>query len=470
MASISPLIEKDTNVETVHQLLRNLRQSAYLENSVWGTSTLVLRKLHDQPQLSRSQAIEAVLTDVLARFAQEAPVLADLLRGRFWEELAVEEMRNSGRPETQSTGRFYQQQRRAIERFAILLQEEEVQCAQSQTNLRLLQRLPIASYRRLFGFEGYIEQLHRYLVERQRYPIVSIKGIGGIGKTALADSAVRSLINIDTTLHDVVWISAKQEYISERSLLQGTGQTGLRLEQVFDELGYKLGISEVLRLPLDQKIEKLAGLLRSAPYLVILDNLESLEDYQQVMPWLLRLASPTQFLLTARNTIPALNTITQLEVNELNYDASSSLMNFIIREKGGCDFDPEAIFSLVGGNPLALILTVSQMQFMPPKQVLAGLQTGSIDELYKFIFWQAWSILTQDAKAMLFAIQRTGDIADWDWLSGSMNYSLPRMYQALQQLLDLSLVQTQQDAARRYLYSIHRLTSTFLRTEVLGWK
>jgi len=134
------------------------------------------------------------------------------------------------------------------------------------------------------------------------------------------------------------------------------------------------------------------------------------------------------------------------------------------------DFDPAAVFAVVGGNPLALILTISQMQTIPPNQVLAGLQAGSIDELYRFIFWKAWSLLDQDAKEILFVIQRANDQANWEWLMLTTEFSLSQMYVALQQLLDLSLIQPQKDDESGRLYRIHRLTSTFLRTEVLGWK
>jgi len=458
------------DIELFHHLLRNLQQPDDLENSAWATSCLVEKKLHHQPQLSRSQALRTVLTEILEQLAQEAPLLADLLRGRFWEKLTVEEMRNRGRPETQSTGRFFQQQRRALERFAALLHAEEAQCAQNGISISLLHRLPFAHYRSLFGVDACIRQLHEYMLERQRYPIVSIKGIGGIGKTAVTEVAIRLLVNQDRSLQDVIWISAKQEYILESGQLQNMGQTFIRLEQLFDDLGYKLGVNEVLHLPLTQKVEKVADVLRSAPYIVVLDNLESIEDFRQIVPWLVKLASPTQFLLTARETVPAFNNVTQLELRELDYSASTALMNNVATEKGVHDFDPAAVFAVVGGNPLALILTISQMQTIPPNQVLAGLQAGSIDELYRFIFWKAWSLLDQDAKEILFVIQRANDQANWEWLMLTTEFSLSQMYVALQQLLDLSLIQPQKDDESGRLYRIHRLTSTFLRTEVLGWK
>lgn len=465
-----PPAHTGTEVDLVHQLLRHLDQPAHLEESAWASSCLVKDKLSQQPQLRRAAALQAVLADVLTQLTQEAPLLADLLRGHFWEGLTVAEMLANNRPEPQAETRFYKQQRQALERFTSILLEEEARCTQSQDSSPLLQKLPLSSYRRLFGVDSYLDRLRQFLADRQRHPILSIKGIGGIGKTALADAAVRAAIRADHRLRDVVWVSAKQEYLSDGGTLQSSGQTSIRLEQVFDEIGYKLGVHEVLRLPLDQKVEKLVRVLRADPYLIVLDNLESVADFHQVMPWLVKLASPTQFLLTARETLPSFNAMTQVEVGELDHDAGLALLHFVAEEKGVPDLDPEAIFAVVGGNPLALILAVSQMQFMPSQQVLEGLRTGSIAELYTYIFWKSWSLLEQDAREILFGILRAGDAVDWDWLTTTTEYSLARIYKALQQLLDLSLVQPQQDGEGRRLYTIHRLTSTFLRAEVLGWK
>jgi hypothetical protein len=460
----------DNDVDTIHQLLRHLKHPTYLDESNWAASCLVARMLHNQPHLSRQQAVAEVLTEALVYLTQEAPLLADLLRGRFWEELTVAKMCAVGRPEHQSESRFYVQQRQALARFTALLCREEARCIQRRRSTHLLRRLPFPSYRHIFGFDAYIHQVRQYILSQRQYPILSIKGIGGSGKTTLADAVVRSVIREETTLRDVVWISAKQEYLTDYGKLQHSGQTYIWMEQLFDGLGYKLGMHEVVRLPLEEKIEKLAELLRADRYLIVFDNLESVEDFQQLMPWLLKLASPTQFLLTARETIPSANTFALVEIGELDYKASAALIESIAVEKEVRDFDPNAIYDLVGGNPLALILTVSQMQFLPSRQVLEGIRAGSIDELYTFIYWKSWSLLATEAKEILFTIQRAGDQVDWDWLMTTTEYALSQLYKALQQLLDLSLLMIQQDSDGRHLYSIHRLTSTFLRTEVLGWK
>lgn len=455
-------------VEDLHYALRALREPAKLNQSPLARSALVARQLRTQPGLSIADAVSATLTEGLALLECEAPAGADLLRGRFWEGRTVQEMLCAERPDRQSERRFFEQQSCAIERFAALLAQQEWRCQQDRPQTRLLARLPIPGYQRLFGMEHYTAQLVAWLRDPQRHPIIGIKGIGGIGKTALADHTLRCLLAEDDSLHNLVWISAKQEYLSGSGIIGS--QTRMRIDMLFDELGQKVGLDEIVRLPLAQKVERLATVLRTQRHLVVLDNLETVEDFRQLTPWLTRLATPTQFLLTARETIPALTLMTQVELGELDQAAALALIKYTAAEKGVDGCASEDVYALVGGNPLAILLVVSQMHFLPPHVVLEGVRSGSTEQMYNYIFWNAWSVLSEAAKELLFVIQRAGDEADWPWLAMATGWSAGELEQTLRQLHELSLVQRQRGLDDEPLYAIHRLTSTFLCTEVLGWK
>jgi hypothetical protein len=466
--SIPPDIEPAFGVEELHRALRDLREPAKLSHSPLVRSALVARQLRSRPGLPVADAVGVALRDGLALLDREAPALANLLRGRFWEGQAVQEMLRAERPERQSERRFFEQQSCAIERLAALLAEQEHSCHQEQPQAGLLARLPIPSYERLFGVERPTAQVVEQLGDPQRYPIISIKGIGGIGKTALADHALRTFLAADNTLHDLVWISAKQESLSGAGI--NGRRSSIRLELIFNELGQKVGINEILRLPLAQKVERLASVLRRDRYLVVLDNLETVEDFCELAPWLARLATPTQFLLTTRELVPALTKVSQIDLDELDKTAALALIEFMATERGVAGFAPQDLYQLVGGNPLAILLVVSQMHFLPPHVVLEGVRTGSTEEMYRYIFWNAWSVLGEAAREVLFVIQRAGDEADWSWLAMATDWPPGALEQALRQLYALSLVQPQRDPEGQPLYTIHRLTSTFLYTEVLGWK
>lgn len=69
-----------------------------------------------------------MLTDVLDLLALESTDHADLLKGRFWEGLSVEQMVEAERPRPWQDRNFQNRQRRAVERLAELLWEKESWC------------------------------------------------------------------------------------------------------------------------------------------------------------------------------------------------------------------------------------------------------------------------------------------------------------------------------------------------------
>ncbi len=479
MSTLNPILSSDATLETLRQTLRNLNTPAKLSDSPWAASILVTKRHQENPSLSASQAVQTILGDILKRLEAENKAYADLLHGRFWENLRVVDMMRADRPYAMEERTFYLQQQAALQHFATLLLAQEQASQQARLAHRLLARLPMPTYDRLFGVDAITDELLHYLRDPQRYLILSIKGIGGIGKTALANYAVRRFLAEDDTLHDLVWISAKQEYLTPSGIyhdIHGGSQssdgivTQIRLEQLFDELGQKLGMVEVLRLPVDQKIDKLAVVLRKTAHLVIIDNLETVADFNRLTPWLARLAGPTKFLLTSREIVPSLMQVTPVALNQLDRQASRGLIEATAQLKNVGDCDAGRIYELVGGNPLAIILLVSQMQFLPPAEVLKNVQLGATKEIYRYIYWKSWRALSLPAQAVLFAIQRAGDVADWDWLAMVTDFPTGGLQAALSQLLDFSLVQPQRNNEGQRAFAIHRLTSTFLRTEVLGWK
>ena len=463
--------------DEVRAVLRHLRDPLKLGQSPWLKATAVASYRQDHPDATAEQALRALLDEALAQLECESCEDADLLRGRYWEGRTVQQMLSAERPQILSERHFYNQQARAIERLASLLAAREQACRADGQTRRLLGRLPLPSYDRLFGVEAIVgEMLHHLQGERDF--ILSLKGIGGIGKTSLADCAVRTYLQQQPRLADVVWISAKQEYLTPSGIvgagIVGAGivageQTQIRLESIFDELGRKLDLSEVARLPLAHKVERLASTLRTAPHLVVIDNLETVADFQRLVPWLMQLAAPTHFLLTSRQTVPALTQVQTLELAELDRPSSLALIEHVAREKSVTDLDASDVYALTGGNPLAVQLVVSQMSTLPVDAVLGHVRTGAVEEMYAFIYRNAWSALSDAAKALLLAIQRAGDVADWLWLTTVSDLPEPLLRQALGELFDLSLVQPQR-SGKAHTFAIHRLTSTFLCTEVLGWK
>lgn len=333
---------------------------------------------------------------------------------------------------------------------------------------KLAQRLPSATYTKLFGVESQTEQVLAALAEPQKHQIVSIQGIGGIGKTALADHVARAVMRQSDAFSDVLWVSAKQEYLTDSGILS-TG-TQMNLELLFDDLGRQLEQAEIARLPLKQKIEKLNRALSQEDYLVVIDNLETVRDFQKLVPILNKLTNPTKFMLTSREHLPSLTRVKLVSLQELDEISSLALIQHTAETKEVDGFNTRDVYDLVGGNPLAIILVVSLMRNLPHEEVLRGVEIGDTDDIYRYVYWKSWTALTDYAREIILVIQRAGDQADWEWLEIVTDFDPKILREAIQQLINLSLVQPQRGKGSELHYMIHRLTSTFLRTDILKWK
>lgn len=470
MATLDHSSLPQATLNDLRQTLRHLNSPTKLAHSPWLASAAVAQRQQARSELSPAQALCTLLNEVLTTLSTQQPLYADLLRGRFWEGLTVAEMLAYERPQAQSERRFHQQQEEALIHFTRLLAEQETHYQRHQAATTLRQRLPLPTYDTLLGVDALIDQTLYLLHSPDRYFIISLKGIGGIGKTALADYVVRRLLESDHRLVDLIWITAKQEHITPAGIHRLQDNTQVRLENLLDELGWKLGITTPLPSPLAQKVAIVGKRLRGAPYLVVIDNLETIEDFRRLVPWLAQLTDPTKFLLTSRESVPALTSVSTVELTELDQAASMALAQQVARTKAVADCDPEWLYTVVGGNPLAIILAVSQMTQIAPAVVLHEVSNGSTAAIYRYIYQRSWCMLQEAECEILLAIQRAGDRAEWTWLAMSSQLSEQALHQALQHLLDLSLVYLQRNEASERLYAIHRLTSTFLRTEVLGWK
>ena len=130
------------------------------------------------------------------------------------------------------------------------------------------------------------------------------------------------------------------------------------------------------------------------------------------------------------------------------------------------------IYETVGGNPLALRLVVGQLHvYSLPViiQDLRGAWGAAIDNLYTFIYRQAWASLDESSRQALMAMSLLpvgGDTLDF--LGDICMLSPDDLRMSVRTLTARNLVEVKGDLQRR-VYSIHSLTRTFLLEQVAKW-
>ena len=341
----------------------------------------------------------------------------------------------------------------------------------------ILHLLDYLSDQRLFGVDEVWAKLAELLQQEGRPWLIALDGMGGIGKTSLAQALVKSSLE-SHRFYDLAWISARQEEFLPEGVLRPLNQPALSAETFVDTLLTQLDPTLGLTRTHAEKLAILSHWLKAQPYLIIVDNLETVVDYKSLLPLLQRLTAPTKFLITTRHSLKtqeaAIHSQTLLGLSEADALAFLQHEGQLRHIPALAQATPEhlrAIYQVVGGNPLALKLVSGQLGALPLAHVLDNLRqakTQSVEGLYTYIYWQAWDMLSPTGRQLLVAMplaqggtfEEVLEESDLDPLEAG---------QALQELTHLSLVEVGGDLAQPR-YRIHRLTETFLLKEVIKWQ
>jgi len=158
-----------------------------------------------------------------------------------------------------------------------------------------LHNLPIPDFDET-GFFGRSRELQRIKkAVLGPWPVVSILGDGGIGKTAIALKAAYDLLDDKASPFDaVVWVTAKATTLTSGEIqnISGAIQDSLGM---FEAAAIELGGTEAGSDPAQEVLEYLAGFR----ILLILDNLETVTD-QRLRDFLLDMPNGSKVLITSR--------------------------------------------------------------------------------------------------------------------------------------------------------------------------
>jgi hypothetical protein len=440
------------------------------------SSSLSYLQLYKQAHLKGTgnprETTNSVLLEALEDLEVDFETEANLLRKRFLDGLPMHVAANQF---NMSEANAYRKQKDALKQLALVLQTSEIRMSKER-RMALERQLDLPFQVELVGVEHHLTQLSEVILLPESPWLICIDGLGGLGKTSLAHALIMHPAILDH-FQQFAWVSAKQQALLPGTGLASTDSPALEVETLIDNLLIQLDHSVALASPLEQKHAVLNALLKKTSTLVVIDNLETMADYQTLLPTLLKLANPAKFLLTSRHSLRTYPDIFSWSLPELSQADVLCLLRQEAKTRGftemiqADDDQLQPIHHVVGGNPLALKLVVGQMSMLPLSQVLDNLKQaqGQItDELYTYIYWQDWHML-DDTSRHVFLMMPLANDGPLDQLEAVTKLDSAILSQALQQLVALSLVQVKGTLDdRRYI--LHRLTETFLLKEAIKWK
>jgi hypothetical protein len=310
--------------------------------------------------------------------------------------------------------------------------------------------------------------------------MVAVVGIGGIGKTSMVDAATRQLIE-RTRFHEVGWVAASQSIFNAGGGILPVVQPALSTAALVEKLCTQLlpDYTFSAQRSAEESLAMLEEQLKSAPHLIVIDNLETLIDIETLLPVLRRLANPTKFVLTTRHSLYDEPDLYHLKVPELIWKEALGLMRWEAQMRNiqsvtvAGDVDLYPIFETVGGNPLALRLVIGLLHRHPLKGILADLVAArghQVEALYQYIYGQSWQRLRPVEQDVLIAMPLVSEEGGrFELLAAMCELDESTLRQALDTLVTLNLVEARGDLYERR-YTIHSLTRAFLHEQVIRWQ
>jgi len=329
---------------------------------------------------------------------------------------------------------------------------------------------------RLFGIEDYAERLTHLLLELDDLYVIGIYGIGGLGKTALADHVIRQPA-MGQRFEGLAWVTIKQhEFIPDHGIVNKDNSV-VDIEGIIESLCVQLQVEHYQKLPPQQRRTALLQRVNSVPCLIVLDNLEDIPDKHKLMPFLHSLTKPSKVLVTSRHTLPSDPEITHVHLAHLSKDNTINFLYHLIQMNGSphpssvSDDRLDQIYDYTGGHPLALRLVASQVNVLSLPDVLQNLSRmpdDETDQFYGFIYQNSWEMLEPNSQKLL-ALMPLVESASSEQLAAITELSRAELNTALRELVRMSLVEVSGDLDERR-YFVFRLTETFLLKDSFAWQ
>jgi len=286
------------------------------------------------------------------------------------------------------------------------------------------------------GFLGRKQQISELLKLIQgAFPIISITGAGGLGKTALALTVAYDILDLPIPQCDaIVWTSSRTQVLTPHQVK--------RIENAIkDSLGMLESVSQQLSgTKVEDPVEEVLEYLSEFRILLILDNLETVMD-ERLTGFLKRLPRPSKVLITSRIGLGAYDRPIKLEPLEEGESVQYLRALATVRgvpELGKMPTKDLAIFCRrMKNNPGYIKWFVSAVQAgKRPEEVLANrgvFLDFCMSNVYDYLNRESRTIID-----MMIALPGRHSQAELNFLSGFDD--IVAFQRAIQQLLTTSMI------------------------------
>lgn len=278
----------------------------------------------------------------------------------------------------------------------------------------IINNLPTPDYEYEGGFVGReedIKEIIKYL-QREKFPVVTITGAGGVGKTSLALKVIQEITQKPKSekFDAIIWLSAKENKLSPFGI-EDIEPTLKSYDELLDTIINVLGFGIELNEDFDnvEKKEDTVNMLfdLSNSILIIIDNLETVTD-ERIINFIIEAPQKTKFLVTSRKGMGQVER--RYELKQLKEKEAIYLFRQLAKDKqlGSLSIlDDEIIkkyVNKVSNYPLAIKWVIGQVARGRDINIVISSIDDASGDISQFCFEQIFSMLSINSKLILFAL------------------------------------------------------------------
>jgi LuxR family glucitol operon transcriptional activator len=306
----------------------------------------------------------------------------------------------------------------------------------------------------MVGRDEEIAKILRVLAKSNQFCLVSITGVAGVGKTALALEVAHRCLKLrdlpegldpnELNYDAIVWTSAKQNVLIGPSFRK-CSPIQSNLFAIIREMLRVVGPEKAAAMPSeDRQREIVLEQLREKHILLIVDSIEAIVD-DKVLAFLQEIPLPSKVIVTDRRAVHGyfsvhLPQLSHRDAMRLIRDLCSQGI-FGRRLKLKID-QIVGLANETGGIPLAIIWTLDRIGAtrFDPMTSFDGLHYAESHQLSDFLFKDSYALTTENSRLVLAALHLVHAPVEGTKLAFLLGMRKDEVADAVYQLMKLSLI------------------------------
>ena len=270
--------------------------------------------------------------------------------------------------------------------------------------------LPEPVYKNFIGRIDSLDKIDK-AINNKRIFLLSISGIGGVGKTAIIIKKCYDLLH-EKLFEFIIWVSAKKTYLTSKGVVEEE-QKFTSLLQLLDIILKISGFPEDLHTSYPNKKEIVLNILNTASFLLIVDNFETISNPTEFLSYFEEIGDKcenTKVIITTRRQLGSTEKV--IELKEFSKDEYDKFLDYLANVKLILNFEisrhnRDKLYKFSGGVPLATEYILSQVtSLVDINKIIKKIENKNIDKenILEFSYTETFNNLSKEEKQVLFVI------------------------------------------------------------------